>query len=216
MICTVLAIVAHCQFAAAAPVALASDTVDRGAAVVSIGGLDPTAVLRRDSAVDSLRYMPVGEITDSPLGFRDMCLRDPRECVLTGAGGAADRLSQEQIMGLLGATNRRINRKIRWRADIGADTWERPHGNHPYGDCEDFAIAKRDELVAAGLAPDKMFLAIGYLSGAGLHAVLIVRTGQGDMVLDSLREKIVAWNETRYVWVMRETAASSTEWRLVP
>jgi predicted transglutaminase-like cysteine proteinase len=36
------------------------------------------------------------------------------------------------------------------------------------------------------------------------HAVLMVRTDAGDLVLDNKRSSILAWNDTGYLFVKRE------------
>jgi predicted transglutaminase-like cysteine proteinase len=214
MLCMILTLAAHCQLAMgnggeanalwteSTPVWSASENADAA----------PAPLL----PIDTTSRMPAGDVTDSPRGFRELCERDPSGCNLANQGGDTKGLSPAHVMSLLRSVNQRINNRILWQADKGADRWERPQGNNPKGDCEDFALAKRDELIGAGFSADQMYLAIGYMAKAGLHAVLVVSTEQGDFVLDSLNERIVPWYKTPYIWVMRETSVASTEWRMVP
>jgi predicted transglutaminase-like cysteine proteinase len=80
------------------------------------------------------------------------------------------------------------------------------------GDCEDFAIAKRDALRATGWPPESMFLAVGYHQRYGLHVALIVRTNEGDLVLDSRSPWIRSWKDTPYIWTKRQVSGNSMAW----
>ena len=53
------------------------------------------------------------------------------------------------------------------------------------GDCEDYALAKRAKLMAKGFKPSQLLLTMGYAKGIA-HTVLVVRTRDGDFVLDNL------------------------------
>ena len=62
--------------------------------------------------------------------------------------------------------------------------------NARQGDCEEFALAKRQRLIRAGLPASSLRLAyVKTRSGEG-HAVLVVKTNTGDLVLDVLTNKI--------------------------
>src|SRR5215471_9982855 len=54
-----------------------------------------------------------------------------------------------------------------------------------YGDCEDFALTKRKQLIDAGLPEKALRVAIVKTWRGELHAVLTVATDHGDYVLDS-------------------------------
>jgi predicted transglutaminase-like cysteine proteinase len=54
------------------------------------------------------------------------------------------------------------------------------------GDCEDFALAKRDALIRAGFAPSALRLAYVKTRWGEDHAVLVVKTNRGQFVLDNL------------------------------
>ena len=62
------------------------------------------------------------------------------------------------------------------------------------GDCEDFATAKFMLLKDAGVSPSRMLVVVlrATLARAS-HAVLVVHTADGPMVLDSLKSKIYAF-----------------------
>ena len=80
------------------------------------------------------------------------------------------------------------------------------------GDCEDYALAKRRELINQGWAASTLLIAVvRQQSGAG-HAVLMARTDRGDLVLDNQDGDIHLWNETPYIYLKRQSRANAGSW----
>jgi len=97
----------------------------------------------------------------------------------------------------LNAINDAVNRlpKI---PDTALDVWQ-PAATRG-GDCEDLALEKQQRLIAAGWPSGDLLLATARtFSGEG-HAVLIVRTDRGDLVLDDINWAIVTMQDAPYVW----------------
>jgi predicted transglutaminase-like cysteine proteinase len=80
-----------------------------------------------------------------------------------------------------------------------------------YGDCEDIAIEKRRRLIRLGWPASALLLTVVLDKGSG-HAVLTVRTRQGDLILDNLNPRILPWSETGYVYISRQTARDPRQW----
>lgn len=83
-----------------------------------------------------------------------------------------------------------------------SDTHQTLEANNWQGDCEDFALQKQKELIAAGFPPESVLLAYTdseqNLLGKGIdHAVLVVRTDHGDFVLDNDQEssQVLPWTD---------------------
>lgn len=116
----------------------------------------------------------------------------------------------------LEAVNRRINRAIRRSSDEAtfgaADVWAAPTGARARGDCEDYALAKRRALIETGVDPDLLSLAIVRTRGGEIHAVLLVRAGDGEYVLDNLSPWVVRWDSAPYDWLERQTPGSPLVW----
>lgn len=135
-----------------------------------------------------------------------------------GANSTPDRpLTAKKIIGKI---NTRINNDVLQQSDnaiFGVDEYWKPSGNSPgaTGDCEDIALQKQADLVAAGIPTDRLFLAVVYKSGVGLHTVLLVRTDEGDMVLDSLTSRIRHWHQTGFIWVRAQVPGSPLQWKRV-
>ena len=116
--------------------------------------------------------------------------------------------------------NRMVNQRLIWRSDLEQygveEFWAFPiRAGLGYGDCEDFALEKRRGLIERGFPPAALALATAYSEETGLHAVLIVRTEQGDYVLDNTTPWVLPWQETPYRWLTIQAGESLTDWRLV-
>ena len=125
-------------------------------------------------------------LTVAPLQWQIFAIRHPQE---TKAGSASASLST------LKKINDRVNSGIIPMSERN-DTWSVwPHT----GDCEDFALTKRHELLKQNIGSR---LAIVKLKDGQYHVVLLV----GDYVLDNLRKDIIKRNAVKYRFVMEQTA----------
>lgn len=80
------------------------------------------------------------------------------------------------------------------------------------GDCEDFALLKKRELIAAGVSPQRLFIATTLDSQRNPHAVLVFRSDDGDFVLDNLTDSIRRWYETSYMFLLMQDPARPAGW----
>jgi predicted transglutaminase-like cysteine proteinase len=113
--------------------------------------------------------------------------------------------------------NREINRAIRHREDRDvygrADLWAA--GDSGVGDCEDYALAKRAALIQAGVPARALSIALVETRRGESHAVLLIDTDKGAMVLDNLSPWIRRWDQTPYTWIARQTPGDPLTWRAV-
>ena len=127
---------------------------------------------------------------------------------------------------LVESINRFVNQTILPATDLAiygvADFWSEPITENQlaggpsakvYGDCEDYVLEKRRRLVAAGVAPENLSIAIALNNRGALHAVLLVRTDAGEMVLDNLSYWIVTWDRAPYHWLERQVLGRADDWR---
>ena len=77
-------------------------------------------------------------------------------------------------------------------------------------DCVGYVRAKREALTQAGVPAGALSPAVVRTRGGVIHAVLLVRTTEGDYVLDNLSPYIVRWTDTDYTFIKREIATGST------
>jgi len=115
---------------------------------------------------------------------------------------------------LLSKTNLKINSTIARADDLAndgvPDRWNLPllDGTRK-GDCEDYALEKRRQLIEKGLPAEALSLAIVRTSWGEIHAVLVVDTDRGAYVLDSLTPWVTPWNKTRFQWITRQAAGGA-------
>jgi predicted transglutaminase-like cysteine proteinase len=153
--------------------------------------------------------LPAGTASASsaPLGYQLMCLKYPAQCK---GGGAAKVAATDDIMVTLRKVNSRVNGAIRPRADrAGADVWTA--STPTAGDCEDYALAKRRALISAGLPASSLRLAYVKTRRGDDHAVLIVKTSKGSLVLDNLTSKILPLSQSG-LRVVSMAGANPLEW----
>lgn len=126
-------------------------------------------------------------------------------------------LGEKAMSSMLRDVNRVVNRRVLQVNDIDlfgeAEHWQRAGtGPNAAGDCEDIAIEKRFELIAAGFPKDSLFFAVAYIPSIGLHTVLVARTSKGDLVLDNRTNAIRRWNATPYTWLGIQSVANPMVW----
>jgi predicted transglutaminase-like cysteine proteinase len=80
------------------------------------------------------------------------------------------------------------------------------------GDCNDFAVTKRHELLARGWPSRALLLAEVVIPSGEHHLILVVRTKDRDFVLDNLTPMVRPWWATRYQWVKVQSPFHPTLW----
>ncbi|CDZ45697.1 transglutaminase-like cysteine peptidase [Neorhizobium galegae] len=156
--------------------------------------------------------MIVGELTSQPIGHYDFCQQSPAECSVRLPSSPAPGLS-EKGWAAIEAVNTSVNTRIVPKTDrqmFGREEfWTYPASE---GDCEDFALLKRRELADRGFSLADLLLTVVRKPDGEGHAILTVRTADGDFVLDNLDPKVKAWNETAYVFVKRQSSSDTGRW----
>ncbi|QRF54349.1 hypothetical protein D4A92_22795 (plasmid) [Rhizobium rosettiformans] len=130
----------------------------------------------------------------APLQMQLFCLQHPKECKPSKAKVVTYSPRIEKI---IRSVNASVNREItptREKRDI----WS---VNVKKGDCDDYVMTKRQRLIRAGIPSSALRIAVVRTRMGEGHAVLIVKTTEGDFVLDNLRKSIVKRNVTGYQYV---------------
>lgn len=150
--------------------------------------------------------------TSIPIGHVDFCRRHLDECLPHHDVAPAAALTPARWQQLV-RVNNRINTEIVPVTDIElygvGEFWAYPDG---YGDCEDIALAKRRELIELGWHPSTLLMSVVRQQNGEGHAVLLVRTDRGDLILDNLYGEINVWSDTPYIFVKRQSQAHAGEW----
>ena len=113
-------------------------------------------------------------------------------------------------------TNRTLNRTIRRQSDgrqygVG-DYWAVPVGRAPRGDCEDYVLAKRRALIEMGYPQTALSIALVVTPWGEDHAILLLATTDGEIVLDNLEQRLMRWDLTDYKWVKRQAPGRTFAW----
>jgi predicted transglutaminase-like cysteine proteinase len=80
------------------------------------------------------------------------------------------------------------------------------------GDCNDYAVTKRHELLQSGLPAKALRLSVVKTASGIGHLVLVVVTTKGELVLDNLTETIRPWRSTDYHWLRIQSASDARFW----
>lgn len=160
--------------------------------------------------VEESTSMPAGGETDAPSGYLAFCAREPAEC--TEPANAPETVALDaSAWSTLQQVNASYNEAIRPEEDSvhygRVDYWTIPTDG--YGDCEDYALAKRKALIAHNFSPRALRIAVARSKTGEAHAVLTVATDRGDYVLDNLTDAILPWRETDLAFIARQTPGQS-------
>ncbi|MCG7505158.1 transglutaminase-like cysteine peptidase [Mesorhizobium retamae] len=175
-------------------------------AVAALVGAVGTAKAGGDS-------MPTGARTTQPVGHYQLCKQLPEECSQRTAKGAPIELSRK-LWATMISINNGVNTKVKPVTDLEAygveEYWAYP--DQGYGDCEDYALEKRRQLMKAGVPAGDLLITVARQPNGDGHAVLTVRTSMGDFVLDNLQPKVLLWSATPYTYLKRQSETNSGVW----
>jgi predicted transglutaminase-like cysteine proteinase len=131
-------------------------------------------------------WLKTGNETSRPYGHVEYCTRNASDC---RNRTASSRLPAARL-NLLQSINTAVNKAIKPASDSAVfgrkEFWTAKAWS---GDCEDFALAKRAKLLRNGFNSSHLLLTMGY-KGNEAHTVLVVRTRDGDYVLDNLEDNV--------------------------
>lgn len=151
-----------------------------------------------------------------PRGYIEMCRSIDPSISFLCEPSAYDTVIpfSENLLLLLRKIKQRVNHEITYRADITEDRWNPiPNG---YGDCEDYVLSYKIALAEEGIPPDALRIAIASVPDGGIHAVLLVVTDQGNLVLDLSIATVNEWQEPLfddYTWIL--TQEGNLKWVLI-
>jgi predicted transglutaminase-like cysteine proteinase len=175
------------------------------ATAMVLGGLIGSA-----NAADA--FMITSGRTTQPVGHYEFCQKLPEECSQKTAKRAPVQLTRN-LWAAMVKINNAVNMEVTPLTDMEMwgqeEVWSYPDGQ---GDCEDYVLEKRRRLMALGVpAGDLMITVVRQANGDG-HAVLTVRTSNGEYILDNLEPRVLAWADTDYTYLKRQSERNSGVW----
>jgi predicted transglutaminase-like cysteine proteinase len=183
--------------------------------IVLIAALATSAIgaLPAVAGPERFAHVLVSEVTQPPPGWVEFCARQPGECPSTTTAPQDLALSRKAWRDLV-RVNNWVNETIKPLTDLEhwgvVERWSYPDDG--YGDCEDYALLKRRMLIEAGWPRAALLLTLVRGADGEGHAVLTVTTDKGDYVLDNQNENVVAWTETGYRFVKRQSQRDPNVW----
>lgn len=183
-------------------------------AAIALAGVGITASTPAKSASHSAETVFAAQTgqTSIPVGHALFCQNNPGECHAISNPVKQFKLTTarwQQLLQINHDANTQISPVTDQQLYAVAEHWTFPRGA---GDCEDYALHKRRELIRAGWPESTLLVAAVRETNGNGHAVLMVRTDRGDFILDNQESLILAWNETPYHFLKRQSQTHSGKW----
>jgi len=154
----------------------------------------------------------------SPIGHTRFCIRYPNDCEVHGIDFRHRNIAlTAERWDELNTVNRNVNRSITPQITPGNGTTEEWVIAPSAGDCKDYAVTKRHELLARGWPSRALLLSEVVVPSGEHHLILVVRTQEADLVLDNLNANIrpAAMTFRQYQWVRIESPQNPKFWARV-
>jgi len=157
--------------------------------------------------------MATGSLTSQPIGHYEFCKVNPRECTVRNTDRGPLHLTGALWRTVVSA-NQAVNKTIRPMNDSDiygkTEVWAYPADQ--VGDCEDYVLAKQRMLARKGISLSNLLITVVRKSDGEGHAVLTLRTDQGDFVLDNLTDDVLEWDVTGYNYLKRQSSSDTGRW----
>jgi predicted transglutaminase-like cysteine proteinase len=164
------------------------------------------------TATAASRNMQTLGMTSQPIGHYNFCKINPRECSHRSMPGNPMTLTR-QAWEAMAEVNSTVNRSIIPLTDqelFGVEEyWTYPA---KAGDCEDYVLLKQKKLRQLGFKESDLLITIVTQTDGSGHAVLTVRTNEGDFILDNMNDDIRLWSDTDYTFLKRQSSRNTGRW----
>ncbi len=156
--------------------------------------------------------MPTGGRTSQPVGHYEFCKRMPAECADRTRDSRPVELTRK-LWDSMVAVNQEVNTTVIPRTDYEMwgveEYWSYPTD---IGDCEDYVLEKRRLLMKIGIPASNLLITVVRQPNGEGHAVLTVETTLGDFILDNLETDVLAWTDTDYRYLKRQSGRDAGVW----
>lgn len=151
--------------------------------------------------------------TTQPVGHYEFCQQVPVECRQVTQARQPVELTRK-LWAKIVDVNNLVNTMVTPRTDREIwgveERWSYP--TKGIGDCEDYVLEKRRLLMKAGIPAGNLMITVVRQPNGDGHAVLTARTSLGDFVLDNLEPRVLAWTDTEYRYLKRQSDQNSGVW----
>jgi predicted transglutaminase-like cysteine proteinase len=153
-----------------------------------------------------------------PMGHSRFCLRYPEDCKVHGIDFRRRNIAvTPRRWNELNQLNRDVNRAILAKVTPESGATEEWAISPRAGDCKNYAITKRHELLARGWPSRSLLLSEVVLPSGEHHLLLVVRLRDADLVLDNLSDdiRLAATTYEQYRWVRIQSPQNPRFWMRV-
>jgi predicted transglutaminase-like cysteine proteinase len=182
------------------------------ATMLTTKAAEAAGFLREEESAATPHFTMAHGKTLPPVGFVRFCARNPEECNAAGKDARRVPMSGERWR-MVYQLNSYVNGKISPVSDAELygeeEYWAFPTGA---GDCEDYVLMKKRYLEKLGFARSALLITVVLDEKSEGHAVLTLRTDEGDFVLDNRRNEIRRWSDLDYVFLKRQSERDPREW----
>ena len=149
----------------------------------------------------------------APMAFIRFCLHYADDCKITKPAFRPSPVALTPARRAeLAQVNLEVNRAIEPQAEVNGVMGEEWLVSPRQGDCHDYAVTKRHELLARGWPSRALLLAEVVVASGEHHLVLVVRTREQDLVLDNLSRNVRPISQIQYEWVRAQQANNPKFW----
>ena len=152
----------------------------------------------------------------APVAFVRFCMRYQDDCKASpiGLDRAPVPLTKARWTELA-KVNGDVNRAIKPEENLGGVMAEEWLVAPRRGDCNDYAVTKRHELLARGWPSHALLLTEVVIASGEHHLVLVVRTSEDDFVLDNLSATVRPVSQIEYEWVRAQQTENPKFWSTI-
>lgn len=152
----------------------------------------------------------------APVAFIRFCDRYPEDCKNRQPEFEQTPITLTQArLAELAKINRDVNLSIKPEPNLAGVIGEEWLVSPRHGDCSDYAVTKRHELLARGWPSRSLLLAEVVTPSGEHHLVLIVRTREHDLVLDNLNWDIRPVSQIGYQWIRAQQEDNPRFWSTI-
>lgn len=173
------------------------------------------ALVAAGNAFASEKLMAIRGAAAPPVGYVQFCATYPADCRPVKDINQVVTLTQA-VWNQLNQINTAVNTAVLPATDLEIygvlEHWDYPK---LAGDCEDYVLEKRRDLIRAGWPESALLITVVRDETGGGHAVLTVRTNRGDVILDNKTDTILVWADTPYTYLKRQSSRNPNEWDLI-
>lgn len=183
------------------------------AATGSNAATPPHVIFQSAPTGQHVADMPIGAPTHPPIGWVEFCIEYKPECN-TKPSVPRDVVLTNRAWVDLTKVNLWVNEAVKPMTDMDhwgvIERWNYPDDG--YGDCEDYVLLKRRLLMKAGWPREALLITVVRDKKGDGHAVLTVKTNRGEYILDNQINQILAWTETGYRFIKRQSQSDPNVW----